>query len=160
MIRNPKAKGTRAENELADMLWERGFAVVRGPASGGGTKRRFQPDLVAVKDGKVLVIEVKSRSGSGPLYIEAEQVVGLAEFARRAGGLALIAFRARGGEWRFHTVESLRPTGSSFAVDDPASGMRLRDVEELLERKHKDLSTYLRLDSNSPSLGKLDTTDL
>lgn len=142
-LRNPKAKGSRAENELADLLWERGFAVVRGPSSGGGTKKRFQPDLVAVRAGAVLVIEVKSRSSPGPLYISSEQVVGLSEFARRAGGLALIAYRARGGEWRFHRLEELEPAGSSFRLRDPSSGLRLRDVEELLDRRHKDLRTYL-----------------
>jgi len=100
-LRNPKAKGTRAENELANILWEEGFAVVRGPSSGGGSKKRFQPDLVAVREGAVIAIEVKARSDEGPIYIEAEQVLGLAEFARRAGGKAFIAYRAKGGEWRF-----------------------------------------------------------
>jgi Holliday junction resolvase len=144
LLRNPKVKGSRAENELADTLWERGFAVVRGPSSGGGSRRRFQPDLVAIKDGRVVVIEVKSRSDEGPLYISAEQVMGLSEFAKRSGGIALLAFRLRGGEWRFHSIDELVPTGASFRLDDPASGMKLRDVEELLERRHRDMTSYFK----------------
>jgi len=136
-LRNPKAKGTRAENELANILWEEGFAVVRGPSSGGGSKKRFQPDLVAVREGAVIAIEVKARSDEGPIYIEAEQVLGLAEFARRAGGKAFIAYR-------FHPVEGLQPTGSSFKIEDPLKGLRLRDFLELILRRHKDLSDYMR----------------
>jgi Holliday junction resolvase len=143
-LRNPKAKGTRAENELANILWEEGFAVVRGPSSGGGSKKRFQPDLVAIRDGAVVAIEVKARSDEGPVYIEAEQVLGLAEFARRAGGKAFIAYRAKGGEWRFHPVEGLQPTGSSFKIEDPLKGLRLRDFLELILRRHKDLSDYMQ----------------
>ncbi|MGC9210377.1 MAG: Holliday junction resolvase Hjc [Acidilobus sp.] len=142
-MRNPKAKGTRAENELANMLWEEGFAVVRGPSSGGGSRKRFQPDLVAIKDGVVVAIEVKARSEEGPVYIEAEQVVGLSEFARRAGGKAFIAFRLRGGEWRFHPIDGLEPTGSSFKLRDPSSGLRFRDFLEVVLRRHRDLSEYL-----------------
>ena len=143
-MRNPKAKGARAENELANILWEEGFAVIRGPSSGGGSRKRFQPDLVAIKDGNVVAIEVKARSDEGPVYLEAEQVVGLAEFARRAGGRAFIAFRARGGEWRFHPVESLQPTGASFKLESPSAGLRLRDFLELVERRHRDLRDFLK----------------
>ncbi len=143
-MRNPKAKGARAENELANVLWEEGFAVVRGPSSGGGSKRRFQPDLVAIKDGNVVAIEVKARSDEGPIYLEADQVVGLAEFARRAGGRAFVAFRFRGGEWRFHPVESLQPTGASFRLESPSGGLRLRDFLELIERRHRDLRDFLK----------------
>ncbi len=143
-LRNPKAKGTRAENELANLLWERGFAVIRGPSSGGGSKRRFQPDIVAIRDGNVVAIEVKARSDQGPVYLDAEQVIGLAEFARRAGGRAFIAFRARGGEWRFHPIEGLQPTGASFRLDDPSGGLRLRDFLEAVERRHRDLRDFLK----------------
>ncbi len=141
---NPKSKATRVENELANTLWERGFAVVRGPSSGGGVRRRYQPDLVAIKGGKVLVIEIKSRSGNSPIYLDSEQVLGLSEFARRAGGLALIAVRLRGGEWRFHTIDELEPTGASFRLSEPLSGMRIRDLEEAIERKDRDLLSYLK----------------
>ncbi|MGC9071263.1 MAG: Holliday junction resolvase Hjc [Acidilobus sp.] len=142
-MRNPKAKGARAENELANMLWDEGFAVVRGPSSGGGSKRRFQPDLVAIKDKVVVAIEVKARSDEGPIYIDAEQVVGLSEFAKRAGGRAFIAFRASGGDWRFHPIENLKPTGASFKLPDPSSGLRFRDFLEIVLRRHKDLGEYL-----------------
>lgn len=140
---NPKRRAARVENELANILWEDGFAVVRGPSSGGGARKRFQPDLVAIKDGKVLVFEVKLVSRDSPLYIDSEQVVGLSEFARRAGGSPYIAVRLKGGEWRFHPLSSLRPAGSSFRLDSPSEGLRLRDLEEAVLRAHEDLTRYL-----------------
>jgi Holliday junction resolvase len=128
-----RRKGTQAEVELARMLWERGFAVVRGPSSGGGVRRRFQPDLVAMLGGRIFVFEVKTvRSSNTPLYIESHKIIALEEFTRRAGGQAFIAVRIRGGEWRFHTLDRLQVTrGGNFRLDRPGSGLRLRDLEHL-----------------------------
>jgi Holliday junction resolvase len=130
---SPKRKGTRAEVELARLLWERGYAVVRGPSSGGGVRRRFQPDIVAMKNGVILVIEVKTARRPGdPVYVESHKVLGLEEFARRAGARPLIGVRVKGGEWRFHELSSLKVTrGGNFKVERASSGMRLRDLDEL-----------------------------
>lgn len=126
-----KRKASRAENELATILWSMGYAVIRGPSSGGGVRRRFQPDLVAVKNGVILVFEVKTAREGEPLYVESSQIVGIQEFARRAGGFAYVAVRLKGGEWRFHPVESLEVTkGGNFKIEAPHLGLRLRDLEE------------------------------
>jgi Holliday junction resolvase len=126
-----KRKASRAENELATMLWSLGYAVVRGPSSGGGVRSRFQPDLVAAKNGVILVFEVKTGREGEPIYIESSQVLGVQDFARRAGGAAYIAVRLKGGEWRFHPIESLEVTRKgNFKIENPQSGLRLRDLEE------------------------------
>ncbi len=102
-------RGVDAERELANILWNKGFAVIRGPASGAGTRRRFQPDLVIIKSGKVAVIEVK-RTSELPVYIRPEQVLGLSEFAKRAGAQAFIAVRLKGRKWLFFRLDEVKTT--------------------------------------------------
>ncbi len=102
-------RGVEAERELANLLWKKGFAVVRGPASGGGVRKRFQPDLIALKDGKIAVLEVK-RSKELPVYLRPEQVLGLTEFAKRAGGKAFIAVKVIREGWIFFKIDNVKTT--------------------------------------------------
>jgi len=142
---SPKRKGTMAENELARLLWERGFAVIRGPSSGGGVRTRFQPDIVAIKEGSIFVIEIKTaREPEQPVYVEGHKVIGLAEFARRAGGQAFVGVRIKGGEWRFHPIESLVPTrGGNFKVARALGGLRIRDLAQLATRAPR-ITDYMK----------------
>ena len=128
-----KQLASRMENELANLLWEMGYAVVRGPSSGSGVRKRYQPDIVAVKKGVVIVIEVKKASRGKPVYIPARQVRGLREFAERSGGVAYIAVRLPGGDWRMHKLSDLPVTPSGGAkVADPESGLRVNVLDEIL----------------------------
>ncbi|HIP85916.1 MAG TPA: Holliday junction resolvase [Pyrodictium sp.] len=86
-------RGFEAERDLARRLWQKGFAVIRAPASGAKTKHYVYPDLVAIWRGKILVFEVKRRTKLTTLYIDAKQVEKLREFCRRAGGEAFIAIK-------------------------------------------------------------------
>ncbi len=116
---------SRYENELANMLWDAGFAVVRAAASGRSTRRR-QPDLMAALDGVVLVLEVKAAVSGGPVYLEKSRAAALREIAERAGGLALVAVRRR-GRWLFYRLPECGDGGTRYCrVDssDPlASGV-------------------------------------
>ncbi len=94
-------KGFRAERALANKLWALGFAVVRGGASGGGVRKRFVPDIVAMRNGKILIVEVKYRSKEEAIPIELERAKRLLDFAQRAGGEAFIAVKYGRREWRF-----------------------------------------------------------
>lgn len=144
MPNKAKAKATRVENELANLLWDMGYAVVRGPSSGAGVRKRYQPDLVAVKGGKVLVVEVKLYRGEGPLYIPRHQVEGLREFAERAGAIVYIAVRLHGGGWRLHRLEDLPQTrGGGARIDDPAGGVRPRELDEMLFPTSRRITEYL-----------------
>jgi len=127
-------KGVEAERELANILWSRGFAVIRGPASGAGTRRRFQPDLVAMKNGKIAVIEVKKTSKL-PVYIRSEQILGLSEFSRRANAKAFIAVRLKGGKWLFYRLAEVKTTKrGGFKVE--GKGLDLNGfIAEVLELK-------------------------
>ncbi|MFP3161245.1 MAG: Holliday junction resolvase, partial [Vulcanisaeta sp.] len=79
----PKRKGSAHERNLANKLWDMGLAVLRGCSSGGGVRKRFVPDIVAMGPGFVLVLEVKYRSERNPIRIEEEKVSKLLEFAER-----------------------------------------------------------------------------
>ena len=75
------SSGVRAERDLVHRFWDAGFAVLRAPASGGGTLLP-RPDLIAgsVKRKKFFVLEIKT-VGKNILYINEEQIIGLLEFA-------------------------------------------------------------------------------
>ena len=138
-----KQYAARLENELANMLWSLGYAVVRGPSSGSRVKKRYQPDLVAIKKGRILVIEVKKARRGKPLYIPSRQVKGLREFAERSGGLAVIAVKIPRSEWRIHELSGLGLTpGGSARISDPESGLRLEAFDEILFPKSKRLTDY------------------
>ncbi|MEM0366769.1 MAG: Holliday junction resolvase Hjc [Acidilobaceae archaeon] len=143
-IKKPKAKGSRAENELAIILWNLGYAVIRGPSSGGGVRRRFQPDIVAIKNGHILIFEVKTGREGEPIYVEASQVIGIQEFARRSNGKAYIAVRLAGGEWRIHNIDMLSITkGGNYKLEAPEKGLKIRDLDETLFPKDKKITSYL-----------------
>jgi len=98
-------KGKRAEHQLVRYLQKRGWAVMRAPASGRRSKRLKYPDVVAVKDGRTLIFEVKFRSRLGTVYLYEEQVEALRWWAKRSGGDAYIAIKLP--EWRSFKVVPL-----------------------------------------------------
>ncbi len=139
-----KALGSRLENTLANMLWSMGFAVVRGPSSGAGARRRFQPDIVAVREGVVLVIEVKRGREGERLYVPSRQVEGLREFARRSGGLALVIVHVPRRGWRVFELEDLpRTPAGSARIDRPESGTRLEAYMERLFPRSRRIDEFL-----------------
>jgi len=87
------SSGIRAERDLVHKFWDAGFAVLRSPASGGGTTLP-RPDLIAgsVARGKFLVLEIKTVR-KDTLYINEEQISGLIEFAKRIGFVPYIGVK-------------------------------------------------------------------
>ncbi|CCC80857.1 Holliday junction resolvase Hjc [Thermoproteus tenax] len=100
----PKTKGASKERSVANLLWEKGCAVLRGCSSGGGVRKRFVPDIVAICNGKVLVMELKYRAKRTTVRIEAEKVQGLLEFAARSGGRAFVLVKFGRDQWRVFEV--------------------------------------------------------
>jgi Holliday junction resolvase len=84
---------------LVNYLAKRGYAVMRAPASGRKGSRIHYPDIIAVKDGRTLVFEVKYRSRLDTVYLTPEQVEALKEYARRSGGEAYVAVLVKGWRW-------------------------------------------------------------
>jgi Holliday junction resolvase len=87
------SSGIRAERDLVHRFWNAGFAVLRAPASGGGTILP-RPDLIvgSKNHNKFFVIEVKTVRKDN-LYIDSSQIEGLIEFANRLGFKSILAVK-------------------------------------------------------------------
>ncbi len=101
------AKGYRAENELQHILYERGWAVLRAPRS--GRIGIAAPDLVAIRNGRVVVIECKSRAEA--FTVEQEQIEQLHEWQKRANAEAYIGWKVSRKGWFFFTVADVVANG-------------------------------------------------
>jgi Holliday junction resolvase len=87
-VANQKARGTRAENQVADELGICGYDVVRSAASKGAA------DLVGIHDGEVIFVQVKLGSVVRmPSPVERRELL---RIARRARGYAIVASRVAG----------------------------------------------------------------
>jgi len=103
-------RGVSAERELARMLEEYGYAVLRSAGS-------HKVDLIAGNGRKYLCIEVKS-TRSNRLYIPAEDVERLISFSKRFGGEAVLAVKFVKKGWRFFEPCTLKPIrGESYKIE-------------------------------------------
>ena len=81
-------KGYSFERELKKDFESKGWKVVRS----GGSKK---PDLIAAKDGKILVIECKVTSNN-IVYLDKEEVLNLEDVAKHFGGECVYYIRKSG----------------------------------------------------------------
>ncbi|MFB6361059.1 MAG: Holliday junction resolvase Hjc [Halobacteriales archaeon] len=93
------AKGDRRERELVNQLDERGFAVMRAPASGSATSREL-PDVLAGNGAVFYAIEVKASAGD-PIYLDEKEVYDLVYFGRNFGAEPYIGVRFDRESWYF-----------------------------------------------------------
>lgn len=113
--RKNRRRGFQKERDLVRKLWEMGFATIRAPASGAKARKTYQPDIIAAKDNKIFVIEVKTRRSSDTVYIDQYQVQKVEEWVKRAGtnarGFIAVYFDRKQG-WRFVPITSAARTES------------------------------------------------
>ena len=111
-------KGVRGERELINLLWNRGYAALRAPASGAAS-RTPRPDILAgnSKLKRLLAFELKV-THKHSIYVEKEQIFGLAEFSRRFGCKPYLGvkFTARRQPWIFLPIGRLKSASKSFKV--------------------------------------------
>ncbi len=88
-------KGARAERELMELLWRRGYAVVRSAGSGN----MYAPDVIAIKGGKVLAFECKAWNRE-VLTIEEHQVKKMKEWSDRGKIDVYIAWKRSYKGWK------------------------------------------------------------
>ncbi|AFA39551.1 Holliday junction resolvase - archaeal type [Pyrobaculum oguniense TE7] len=127
-----KRKGSAKERELANFFWERGCAVLRGCSSGGGVRRRYVPDIVAVCRGRVLVFEVKYRAKYAPIRLEPEKAEKLALFAKRAGGEAYLLVKYGREPWK------VLPLADRVGREEYEKGVELKAFVEALFSERMD----------------------
>jgi len=130
-----KTRGFSHERDLVKKLYNKGFAVMRAPASGARATKIFYPDIVAIYRGKVISIEAKTAVEKRPIYLTGEQVTKLVSFSSRAGGEAYIAVKYVGMEgWKFVPVDKLKGTESGLYKIDVEDVERAEDLETLVNR--------------------------
>ncbi|BFH74469.1 Holliday junction resolvase Hjc [Sulfurisphaera javensis] len=140
-----KARGSSVERYIVSRLRDKGFAVIRAPASGSKRKDHV-PDIVALKAGVIILIEVKSRKNGSKIYIEKEQAEGIKDFAKKSGGELFLGIKLS-KMLRFVKFEMLRQTeGGNYAIDLEIAekGMDLDDLVRYVESKiSKTLDSFL-----------------
>lgn len=127
---NSNAKGDRRERELVNELDDRGFAVMRAPASGSATEREL-PDVLAGQDGTFYAVEAKS-SGGDPIYVDGQEVTDLLFFAENFGAEPLIGVRYDREPWWFARPAACHCTdGNNYRLKLETAEKKARGIDEL-----------------------------
>jgi len=87
-------KGYQTELRLVKLLEGHGWFATRVPRSGKG----LRPDVIAIKAGRILILEVKRRKYVSVVYLPKTEVESLLDIARTVGGEAYVAVWG----WRQH----------------------------------------------------------
>lgn len=114
-IKNKKAKGTAAENELIHMFWENEWVCVR--VAGSGSSKYPSPDLLASNGFKKIVMEVKVVNGIKK-YFTGQEIRDLDFFAQKFGAQAWVGIRFEQNQWYFIPTFELDKTKSENYVID------------------------------------------
>ncbi|MDR1819075.1 MAG: Holliday junction resolvase [Methanobrevibacter sp.] len=126
-------RGSKEERDLVHMFWDKGFAAMRAPASGGATKRPL-PDVLAGNSKKYLAIEVKTTK-SEIIYIDSSQIDGLNEFCEIFGAEPYIGVKFKNTKWLFLSIETIIKTrGQNYKVDKNLALEKGLDLDEIIGR--------------------------
>ena len=114
-IRNKKAKGTAAENELVHRFWENEWVCVR--VAGSGSSKYPSPDILASNGHKKIVMEVKSVNATKK-YFTRQEVRDLDFFGEKFGAEAWVGVKFSESQWFFIPTSELDETKSeNFVID-------------------------------------------
>jgi len=91
------AKGYGAERELVHTLSKLGYMTIRAPRS--GRINLPSPDVIAVKDGRVIVFEVKFRASA--FTISKDQLEELTQWKNVGGAHTYIGCKIARKGWKF-----------------------------------------------------------
>jgi len=94
-------KGAKFERSLVKEFWERGWTAMR--SAGSGNTSLPAPDVIAIRDGEVVLIECKSTSRE-KLNLKGA-VLSLHEFSKISGGRAYIAVKFLRQDPRFYSID-------------------------------------------------------
>ena len=91
------SKGYRGERELLHKLANMGYMTMRAPRS--GRINLPVPDIVAAKDGRIIVIECKSRAAA--FTVAPEQLAELKAWEEKARAAAYVGWKVARKGWFF-----------------------------------------------------------
>jgi Holliday junction resolvase len=104
-------KGSAEERDLVHKLWDKKFAAMRAPASGGATKLPL-PDVLAGNGKIYLAIEVKTTTKE-KIYVDSIQVDGLCEFCDIFGAEPFLGIKFKYTKWLFLPPDIIERTRSN-----------------------------------------------
>ncbi|RLI96025.1 MAG: hypothetical protein DRO92_00420 [Candidatus Altiarchaeales archaeon] len=107
------SKGANFEREIVRGLWKRGWAAMR--ATGSGSVSFPVPDVIAIKDGNVLLIECKTTKKERINLKKA--VESLKSFSDISGGSGYIVIKFPKSEPRFYEIDYLL-SRKNFTITD------------------------------------------
>ncbi len=104
-------RGRRKEYALRDWLERQGYVVVRSSASKGPI------DLVAIKDGQVLLLQVQTSP-----YVPNAKRAQLLDCANRAGLPIVLAYPIGRGHWHLAPIASPKTTPKPWGAQQGNKG--------------------------------------
>lgn len=115
LIRNKKAKGTAAENELVHKFWENNWVCIR--VAGSGSTKYPAPDLLASRGDRKVVMEVKTVN-STKKYFTRQEIRDLGFFGEKFGAEAWVGIKFSENQWYFMPAVELEQTsGENYVID-------------------------------------------
>ena len=122
---NAYRKGYVAEREMLYELAALGYMAVRTPRSGRISLP--SPDIIAAKDGRLIVIECKSREEA--FKIEKDGLEQLLEWQNKAGAKAYIAWKISRKGWKFlHLGDVLANNGNIGKKFAEQKGIKIHEI--------------------------------
>ena len=117
---NRYAKGANFERKLVTDFWAHGWAAMR--AAGSGTTSYPVPDVIAVKAGRIILVECRTTKNDR-LSLK-ENMLDLKKFADISCGEAYIAIKFYKKEPRFYRLEKQLTKGNyTITENDAFQGM-------------------------------------
>lgn len=124
-------KGSNEERDLVHKLWDRNFAAMRAPASGGATKKPL-PDIIAGNGSIYLAIEVKTTT-KDKIYIDSSQIDALIEFSNMFGAVPYIGVKFKYTKWLFlHPDNAERTKSENYKIEKSFALEKALEIDEII----------------------------
>lgn len=124
-------KGSAEERDLVHKLWDKEFAAMRAPASGGATKRPL-PDVLAGNGKIYLAIEVKTTTKE-KIYIDSPQIDALCEFCDIFGAEPYLGIKFKYTKWLFLSPERIdRTRSNNYRIEKDVALKKGLELDEII----------------------------
>ena len=123
-------KGSAEERDLVHKLWDRDFAAMRAPASGGATKKPL-PDVIAGNGKIYLAIEVKTTT-KDKIYVDHPQIDALIEFSEIFGADPYLGVKFKYTKWFFLSPDLIEKTrNGNYKVEKDYALEKGLEIDEI-----------------------------